>query len=109
MALLSILLATHIDTTFDPDFTMLKVVQFGSRDPVSITYGILNWVLGFLGLISLVMIMYGGFMFLFSGGEEEKITKGKKILGWAFIGLLLILASYGLSNYVFTKLVALTA
>jgi hypothetical protein len=105
---LTTLLAAQIDTTFDPGYTMLLTAGFGSNDPISITYQILNWILGFLGLISLIMIIYGGSMFLFSGGEEEKITKGKKILGWSFIGLLVILASYGVASYIFTELVIMT-
>lgn len=61
--------------------------------------------IGITGTIALVMFVYGGFLWLTSGGSQEQITKGKNVLVWSSLGLLLIFAAYALVNFVLTKLV----
>jgi len=53
-----------------------------------------------LGLIALVIVLYAGFMWMTSGGNEEKISKAKKILSAGVIGLLIILASYAITSFI---------
>jgi len=95
---------------FDPTINDVKVLQnkskLGDNDPATIAYGIINWALIFLGIITLVMIIIAGFMWMFAAGEEEKIKKAQDILKGALVGLVLILASYGIASYVFSKLVS---
>jgi hypothetical protein len=40
-----------------------------------------------------IMILVGGFMIMAAGGEEEKISKGRKTLLYALIGFVIILLS----------------
>lgn len=54
----------------------------------------INYFLGFLGLIAVVMIIYAGVLLVTGQGEEEQINKGKKIILWAAIGILVIMLSY---------------
>ncbi|MCD4704718.1 Ig-like domain-containing protein, partial [bacterium] len=61
---------------------------------------IIQIALGFLGLIALIIILYGGFIWMTSGGNEEKITKAKNILKAGVIGLVIILASYIIASFV---------
>jgi uncharacterized YccA/Bax inhibitor family protein len=49
-----------------------------------------NWVLGILALIALLVVMYGGFQMVTSAGDEKKYGEGFTILKYAAIGLLLI-------------------
>ena len=58
---------------------------------------IVNFFLGFLGLIAVLMIIYGGVMMVTSGGGES-VTKGKKILMYAAIGIVIILLSFAFVN-----------
>lgn len=51
----------------------------------------LNW---FIALITVIMIMYAGFLILTGGGDEEKSQKAKRIITYAIIGVLIILFSY---------------
>src|SRR6185295_130602 len=55
---------------------------------------IINYFLGFVGLLAVVAIIYGGFLWILSGGEEENVTKGRKIVIWAGAGIILILLSF---------------
>jgi uncharacterized membrane protein YjfL (UPF0719 family) len=50
------------------------------------------------------MFVYGGFTWLTSGGSAERIKKGKDILVWAVIGLVVIFASYTAVDFVLTAL-----
>ncbi|MEK9160157.1 MAG: PKD domain-containing protein [Patescibacteria group bacterium] len=59
---------------------------------------IVNYALGFLGLISVVIVIYGGLMYVLSRGDEEMASKGKKSIGYAAIGIVIILGSYALVN-----------
>ena len=43
-----------------------------------------------------LMIMIGGFMYLTSGGEEQKVQRSKMIIQWAFIGLIIYILAFPL-------------
>lgn len=67
---------------------------------------IVRVALGFLGTISFLLFLYGGFIWMTSGGNDEKISEAKKILINAGIGLVIILSSYGLTTYLITQILA---
>jgi len=61
---------------------------------------ILNYILGFTGAVALVVFIYGGFVWMISGGEKDRIEKGKNALVWATIGLAVIFSSYAMLNFI---------
>lgn len=61
---------------------------------------VLNFVLSFLGLIAVAALIYAGFLYVTSGGDDSANEKSKKILIYAVIGILLILASFAIVNTV---------
>jgi TRAP-type C4-dicarboxylate transport system permease small subunit len=63
--------------------------------------GVIKMVLGTLVMVFLVLIIYGGFRWMLSGGNEETITKAKKVISAALIGLVVILFSYVITAFVF--------
>lgn len=83
-------------------------VQLGEARPYQVAARLINWSLGLLGLFALVLILYGGFIWMNARGNEEEVKKAKKILEGAIIGLVIILASFGISQYVFENLVNIT-
>lgn len=54
---------------------------------------VLNFLLGITGVLALIMLVIGGFMYLTSAGDEERIDSGKKIFKSALIGVIIVLAS----------------
>ena len=50
--------------------------------------------LGVLGIIAVSLVIYGGFIWMTAGGNAERVTKAKKLLANAAIGLLIILFSF---------------
>lgn len=52
-----------------------------------------NGIITFLGLIFLVLIIFGGFKWMTAGGNEEQVTKAKGFIKNAAIGLTVILTA----------------
>lgn len=61
---------------------------------------IINTVLGFLGIIALVVVLLGGFKWMTSGGNDEKIKKAKGTLMAGVTGLIIVLAAYVIVGFV---------
>ena len=53
-------------------------------------------VLGLMTLVAIVLVVYGGFVWLTSQGDEGKIEQAKGIISAALIGLVVILLSWAL-------------
>lgn len=64
---------------------------------------IIKIALGFLGLIALVIVMISGFKWMTSNGNEEKIKSAKKMLLNGVIGMIIILFSYVIVNFIIKK------
>lgn len=62
---------------------------------------ILKAGIGIVGSLALLVFIYGGFLWLTSGGEPGKIKEGKEAMKWAAIGLIVIFSSYALVTFVF--------
>ena len=81
----------------------------GEKDPRLIAATIINVFLGFLGIIAVVLIIWAGFNWMTAAGNEEKIDKAKDTLTAAVIGLIIILAAWGISTFVMNELVRVTS
>jgi len=73
-------------------------------DPRTIAGRIINWSLGFLGVIAIGIILYAGFMWMTSNGEEDKIRKAKQTLKNGVIGLAIILSSWAIATFILMQL-----
>ena len=60
----------------------------------------INIALGFLGVLVVLMVIYGGTIWLTSSGSEENVTKGKHILVWASIGAIIITIAWTIASYI---------
>lgn len=69
---------------------------------------IIRIILGFLGVISVGLIIYAGFIWMTSKGNEEKINQAKLILRNAVIGLIIILSSFAIVSFILNKLIGAT-
>lgn len=94
--------------TFDPGYNVERNSGLGNANPQTIAANVIQWILTFLALIALILVIYGGFIWMLSRGNEEEVTKAKDILQGALFGLVIILASYGISAYVFENIANVT-
>jgi hypothetical protein len=75
-----------------------------SDDPRVLIGRIIQIILSLLGVIILGLIIYAGFLWMTSGGEEDKISQAKKIITNAVIGLVVTLSAWAITTFVITRL-----
>ncbi len=61
---------------------------------------IINVILSFLGIIFLILIIYGGFLWMTAGGKEEKVSKAIQIFTNASIGLIVVISAYLITRFI---------
>ena len=76
----------------------------GNEDPRVIISKVINIALGFLGIIAVVIILLGGFKWMTAGGNEDKVDESKKLIFAGIIGLVIILAAWGIAKFVVENL-----
>ena len=60
----------------------------------------INVAMGFLGVLVVGMIIYGGILWLTAAGRDDQITKGKHVLIWAAIGGIVISIAWTITSYI---------
>jgi len=65
---------------------------------------IINIVLGFLGLLAVIMILFAGFNWMTAGGNEETVTKAKGTIKNAVIGIAIVLSAFIIVNFTVSQL-----
>ena len=58
---------------------------------------VIRVILSFLGIIFLVLMIHGGYIWMLARGNEQEVTRAKNILKNAIIGLIIILAAYAIT------------
>lgn len=62
---------------------------------------IIKVFLGFVGFLATVYLVYGGYMYMTSAGNESRASDASKIMLYSALGILIILTSYSITNYVY--------
>ena len=91
--------------TNDLNFGLQPVAKTGlsGTDIRVIIAQIIRAVLGLLGIIALGIVIYGGWMYMTAAGNEDKVATAKKILVNGLIGLVIILSSFAIVQFVLNK------
>ncbi|MDD3285652.1 MAG: Ig-like domain-containing protein [Patescibacteria group bacterium] len=85
-----------------------NTIALSATDPRIIVARIINIALLFLGVIAVGLIIYAGFLWMTSGGSEDKIDQAKNILKNAIIGLVIILSAWGIVSFIMSRLLGAT-
>lgn len=80
----------------------------GDQDLTTTIASIINTALGFLGIVAVVIILYGGFLWMTSGGNDDKVKQAKKLMISGVIGLAIILSSFAIATFVIGRLASAT-
>ena len=78
--------------------------DFSTQDVKTTIQNIVRIIVGFLGIIVIIIILAGGFKWLTSGGNEDKIAEAKKLISAGVVGLVVVLAAYAIANFVVNSL-----
>jgi hypothetical protein len=77
--------------------------QLKSTDAEDVIGQGINILMMFMGAIMFALVVYGGGLWMTAGGNNEQITKAKNIIIWSALGVMVMLASYIVINFVFTQ------
>ncbi len=75
--------------------------DYAVNDFVYLAINVSQLILGIVGSLSFLMFIFGGFTFLISAGSSEQVSKAKKIITAAVVGLLIVFSSWLIINFVF--------
>lgn len=114
-----ILVSTHFALATDPsisinplgggtDYGNLTNTGLGTVDPVVVASQLVNVFLRLLGAICVMLMLYGGWVWIWARGAEEDIQRAKDIIRGSIIGLIVVLSSFGVMQFVFYYLTKIT-
>ena len=85
-----------------------SVTGLGNADPRAIAASVIKVLLGFLGIIAVMIILYAGFLWMTAAGNDDKISTAKSMMSAGIIGLIIVLAAFGIATFVMNALVTAT-
>lgn len=91
---------TEVNRLYNP----LDPTNVGDVTITTIIGRLITSILGITGSIALLMFIYGGFLWLISAGEPDKVKKGKDVMKWAILGLVVIVGAYTIVRAIVTAL-----
>lgn len=62
----------------------------GAKSSKEILQTIVKWLLSLIGTIAVISLLYGGYLYISSQGEEGQVEKAKNIMLYSVIGIIII-------------------
>jgi hypothetical protein len=62
---------------------------------------VVQWLLGFLGVVAVLVMLYGGWIWMKAGGSADEVTRAKRIIIQGLIGLVIILSAFAIVTMIF--------
>ncbi len=72
----------------------------GDEDLKTTIGEIVQVILGFLGILAVLIVLWAGFLWMTATGNEDQVGKAKSILIAGIIGLLIIMSAYAITTFV---------
>lgn len=72
----------------------------GNKSLMSNVAMLINVFASVMGFLAVGMIIYGGFMLLTAQGDPAKIKRGKDVVTYSIIGVILVMLAYAIVNFV---------
>lgn len=77
----------------------------GANKVQSLVTTIVNIFSAIVGVVSVIMIIFGGFKYISSGGDSSKVTEAKNTIIYAVIGLVIVALAQFIVQFVLSKVV----
>ena len=72
--------------------------------PEGVITNITNTILYIIGIIAIIMLIFGGIKYITSGGDSQKVKDAKNTILYAIVGLVIALLSFAIVNFVLNAL-----
>lgn len=66
---------------------------------------VIKGVLSFAGVIFLLLMVYSGYLWMTARGNDTQIDKAQDIIRSSIIGLIIVIGSYGITNFVVNAII----
>ena len=76
-------------------------VRCNEGDLGSIFVTIINWALAIAFILAVIFLIYGGFRYILSGGNEESAKSGRQAIFNSLIGIVIVVLSYVIVQIVY--------
>lgn len=73
-------------------------------DPTYIVAGVIQAILALLGIIFMILIIYGGYLWMTARGNEERVKKAKDLIVDGVIGFAIVIAAYAITVLVVSRI-----
>ena len=83
-------------------------LNLGNASLSQLISNVISLILGFLGILAVLIVLWGGFIWMTAGGEQDKVDKAKKLIISGIIGLVIIFAAYAIASFVISNMKAFT-
>jgi hypothetical protein len=75
-------------------------LPFENVAPATTATVLIREVIKYIGILAVLALTYGGFLFMTAFGEDEKVKKAKGIVQYSIIGVILSIAAYSIVDIV---------
>ena len=82
--------------------------NIGTQSLEQIIGNLIQNILALLGVIFLILAVYGGYKWMMARGNEQEVEKAKETIKAAVIGAGIVLGAYAITSFVINKLIGAT-
>lgn len=83
--------------------TAAKADGLSEKGPEDLVKNIINLLLMAIGIVSVIMLIIGGFKYTTSNGDSNQVTSAKNTIMYSVIGLVIAIFAYAIVNFVVSK------
>lgn len=69
------------------------------QDLAGVIKNLINFLLGLVGGITIILIIWGGIRYIFASGDEKATLTAKHMIEYAILGLVIVLLAVFIVNY----------
>ena len=85
---------------------MTKTADTQNTSVNTLIRNVINILLWAIGIVSVIMIIIGGFRYATSNGDSNQVSAAKNTIMYAVIGLVIAIFAYAIVNFVFVQITA---
>jgi len=93
---LPLLASAQVDLGLD----YATAIGLGTQDVRTTAGQVIRAFMSLLGVIAVIIVLAGGFMWMIAGGDESKTKKAQQLIISGVIGLVIILSAYAIASFV---------
>ena len=90
------------------DYGLSEVKSSGvvTKSASEVAGTIIQTIIGIAGIILTLVLIYGGVLYMTSGGNEEKVATAKKAITYGIVGIVIIALAFAITRFVLDALMS---